>query len=227
VFTSLCRSQNGSRSYWGLLYHISSLEGRTITCQNRHSWCADLPTVLNPEHKWEAKIYQGFADGFREGNRPLMVKPARLPDLTLSLASPHHTPALFNPGLRSEEPAWLLLHEIAHMRAFGLENRRVRPVVRWFLAIIAAYCACALAAFRAPSPRVGRESPVPNGGTFRTLRGGVALILASGAALMAAADAADDLRRAPSSPVPQAFPGPKPSTCASVREPGGYRTVRR
>jgi hypothetical protein len=170
VFTSLCRWQNGSRSYWGLLYHISSPEGSTIACQKGHSGCADLPTALSSEHKREAKIYQGFADDFREGNMPLMVKPARWPDLTLSLASPHHTPVLFNPGLRREEPAWLLLHESA--RAFGLENRRMRPVGRWLSAIIAAYCACALAAFRAPPPRLGRESPVPSSSTFRTLRGG-------------------------------------------------------
>jgi hypothetical protein len=59
---------------------------------------------------------------------PLMVKPAHLPDLTLSLASHITPPVLLNPALRSGEPAWLLLHEIVCMRAFGLENRRMRPV---------------------------------------------------------------------------------------------------
>jgi hypothetical protein len=59
---------------------------------------------------------------------PLMVKPAHLPDLTLSLASHITPPVLLNPALRSGEPAWLLLHEIACMRAFGLENRRMQPV---------------------------------------------------------------------------------------------------
>ena len=158
---------------------------------------------------------------------PLMVKPAHLPDLTLSLASHITPPVLLNPALHSGEPAWLLLHGIACMRAFGLDNKQVRPVVRWLLAINAAYCACALAAFRAPSPRLGRESPVPNVVPSEPCVAAVALILAGGAALTAAVDAADDLRRAPPSPVPQAFPGPMLSTCASVREPGGYRTVRR
>src|SRR5919108_3246876 len=95
---------------------VLSPAGRGTQGVQIYPWRSDLNTSEN------RMISQGFADDFREDNAPLTANHARVPGLTLSPASPPHTPVLFNPGLPSEAPAWLLRYAIAGMMAFGLEN---------------------------------------------------------------------------------------------------------
>jgi hypothetical protein len=78
---------------------------------------------------------------------------------------------LLHARARSETLAYLLLQGNYGSRLMSVKILR-RDHASWPLLTMAAACASRCAAFRAPSPRVGRGSPVPEGRTRKTPHGG-------------------------------------------------------
>lgn len=100
-----------------------------------------------------------------------MVKPARSPDLTLSLSSAPSVQIFRLQGPAARNQARHLLVNIACNRAFALENNSPDLITASLSATSAAHCASVFAAFQAPSPREGGESPVPSRCAFKAPRG--------------------------------------------------------